>query len=187
MSNNRENNRFFNEAFNDYFDKLVRYILCYCKDIDLAKDIVQDTFVSFWQYIDKVDHCKSPLPLLIKIAKNKLLSNVEKEAVRNKYNNYIKKTELDLIHSCLTASIIDTIEENDIEELIDKSINEMKENIKETFILSRFNNKKNKEIAMEMGISIKTVEYRISKALSIIRKNLKNYIKIGIIIISLYQ
>lgn len=183
MNDNKEKNDFFNKAFNDYFDKIVRYLLCYCKDIDLAKDIAQDSFVSFWQHIDKVDYGKSPLPLLIKISKNKLLSNFEKKTVKEKYKNYIKKTELELMQSCLTSSIIDIIEENDIEKLVNKSINDMKENIKETFILSRFKNKKNKDIAKEMGISIKTVEYRISVALSIIKKNLRNYIKIAIIII----
>ena len=52
----------------------------------------------------------------------------------------------------------------------------MPENTKKIFTLSRLNDLTNKEIANELGISIKDVEYHISKALKYLRISLKDYL-----------
>lgn len=54
-------------------------------------------------------------------------------------------------------------------------MSEMAPKTKEFFQLSRYRCKKNDEIAGIMGVSVKTVEYRIMSALRILRKNLKDY------------
>jgi len=49
---------------------------------------------------------------------------------------------------------------------------------KTVFALSRFEQRKNKEIAEELGISVKAVEGHISKALKLFRNSLKDYLPI---------
>jgi RNA polymerase sigma-70 factor (ECF subfamily) len=66
-----------------------------------------------------------------------------------------------------------------VEELairIQSAIKELPEKYKEVFEMSRFGEKTNAEIAAKLGISIKTVEYRITKSLKILRIKLKDYI-----------
>jgi len=50
------------------------------------------------------------------------------------------------------------------------------------FELSRFQNKKYREIAEELNISIKTVEIHMGKALKILRKALGSYLPLAILI-----
>ena len=65
---------------------------------------------------------------------------------------------------------------NDLTEQIEKAINDLPENYKETFTLSRFGEQTNVQIAAMQGISVKTVEYRITQSLKILRVKLKDYL-----------
>lgn len=60
--------------------------------------------------------------------------------------------------------------------IISATLSTLSEQTRRAFILSRFENKSNKEIAEEMEISIKGVEYHISKALKVLRVTLKDYL-----------
>ena len=60
----------------------------------------------------------------------------------------------------------------------------MKEPVRSAFHLSRFCNMTNEEVAKELGISVKTVEYRISSALRILKKNLRDFIPVVVIMLS---
>jgi RNA polymerase sigma-70 factor (ECF subfamily) len=70
----------------------------------------------------------------------------------------------------------DFLETEELEKKIITSLQELPESCRKIFILSRFDNKKYREIADEMDISIKTVETQMSKALKILREKLSAYI-----------
>lgn len=59
---------------------------------------------------------------------------------------------------------------------IEKAIGELPETYREVFSISRFGNCSNKEIADQLNVSVKTVEYRITQALKILRIKLKDYL-----------
>ena len=65
---------------------------------------------------------------------------------------------------------------NELTENIQKAIENLPETYRETFAMSRFGEKTNVQIAEKLGISVKTVEYRISQALKILRLKLKDYL-----------
>ena len=65
---------------------------------------------------------------------------------------------------------------NELASNIKKAIDELPENYRSTFTMSRFDELTNSQIAIKQGISIKTVEYRISQALKILRIKLKDYL-----------
>lgn len=60
--------------------------------------------------------------------------------------------------------------------LLKAVLEELPPRCKEAFLLSKYNKLKYKEIAEEMGISVKTVELHISKALSVLRKNISLFL-----------
>ena len=70
----------------------------------------------------------------------------------------------------------DTYFVNELTENITKAIEELPENYRETFKLSRFGEQSNLQIAEALGVSIKTVEYRITQSLKILRVKLKDYL-----------
>ncbi|MPN35427.1 hypothetical protein SDC9_182925 [bioreactor metagenome] len=53
---------------------------------------------------------------------------------------------------------------------------ELSPQTRKIFVLSRYENYSNKEIAAELNISVKSIEYHITKALNLFRKNLKDYL-----------
>lgn len=65
---------------------------------------------------------------------------------------------------------------NELTESINKAIDELPETYRETFQLSRFGEQTNQQIAQSLNVSIKTVEYRISQSLKILRVKLKDYL-----------
>ena len=177
MSNTKESHdaEFFETAFNKYYERVVLYIYHYCKDWSAAENIAQDTYLTFWENIAKVDAGRIPLPYLLFVAKNKTLNYLNREIVGNKYKNHIKNQEQLLSSKALESSIVTSVFFKEIELLVHKSMEEMPPKTKEFFYMSRFKCMKNEEIAQIQGVSVKTVEYRIMSALRILRKNLKDF------------
>ena len=173
---------FFKETFNLYFERIVAYIYGYCRDSEVAKNIAQDTFITFWENIEKVNSEKTPLPYLLFIAKNKAINAIKRELVKGKFNDYTQKRDLELSYRAFGSETIDSITANEIESIVNKSVGQMKENVQQTFCLSRFKNLKNEEVAKELDVSVKTVEYRLASALRVLRRNLKDFIQIIILL-----
>lgn len=157
----------FEELFRSEFKGLTVFAMGYVKDVEVARDIVHDTFLGMWekrQSIDPSKHLKSYLTV----------------AVKNKCLNYLrdnKKFNKDIInleeHITLTYEPPDKVVETETMNRIDDAINSLPERCGEIFRLNRFGNKKYREIAAELGISIKTVEAQMSKALEHLRQKLK--------------
>ena len=72
---------------------------------------------------------------------------------------------------------------DDIESLVDEAINTLPEKTHEIFVLSRHNFQKHSEIAKKFKISEKSVEYHISRALVLLRKQLKDYLPLAPVIL----
>ncbi len=76
----------------------------------------------------------------------------------------------------------DYLEQSELELKVKESIDGLPDSCRQVFILSRFEEKKYKEIAEELGISIKTVEGQMSRALKILREKLGAYL-LGLLIL----
>lgn len=172
----QQKERFFKEAFELHFERVVAYIYGYCKDWEMARNIAQDAYVAFWENIDKVDSTKTALPYLFFISKNKTLNTIKRDIVKERYSSYTQKRDLEVSYRALESSTMDAVHVSEIEKLISKSVEQMNDKVRETFCLSRFRNLKNEDVAQELDISVKTVEYRMASALRILRKNLKDFI-----------
>lgn len=161
------------EAFkllvNTFSKKLFAYAISLTGNHSLAKDIVQEVFISTYEFRNKIDPNYSIQSFLYKTAYNKFI---------NKY--YEKKAEDKLKEKYLRTlnSLMDQTIQNENFELhvkrIEKSIDELPEKCKQIFKLSKKEGLTNIEIADYLQISIKTVEAQISIAFSKIRKDLLN-------------
>lgn len=86
------------------------------------------------------------------------------------------------IHNHIYEKIKDQFEDpdyyfiNELTEHINKAIKELPDTYRDTFALSRFGELTNTQIATKLGVSVKTVEYRISQALKILRVRLRDYL-----------
>jgi RNA polymerase sigma-70 factor (ECF subfamily) len=181
---NTDKEIFFKESFERYYEKIVSYVYSFYKDRETAKNIAQDCFIAFWENIDKVESSKTPLPYLFFVAKNKTLNQLKRDGVEGKFGDYYAWREFELRSKVLSNSTVDRVLEKEVERLIKKSMEQMKDSVRDTFHLSRFCNMTNEEVAKELGISVKTVEYRMSSALRILKKNLRDFIPVIVILLS---
>ena len=81
-----------------------------------------------------------------------------------------------------TAYESDALSVSELETKISSALDKLPERCKQVFMLNRFEDLKYKEVAEKLGISVKTVEVQMSKALKILREELKDYIYILILL-----
>ena len=89
-----------------------------------------------------------------------------------------RRVSADIFFMCLGALLVDLVihKQADIQEIIDDTLKHLGERTETIFRLSRFEGLTNREIAAELGISEKTVEYHMSKALKELRVSLEDYL-----------
>jgi RNA polymerase sigma-70 factor (ECF subfamily) len=162
----------FERIFRDYFLSLCSFATKYTRDQDEAKDIVHQVFTNLWEKRVNFHLDQSVRSYLY-------------TAVHNRCLNYIrdkkKFIQEDIPHTVESlSSYIDQSDFMEAEELRNEIYNalaELPEGSRNIFKMSRFEGKKYKEIAEELGISIKTVETQMSKALKHMKGKLIKYIQ----------
>jgi RNA polymerase sigma-70 factor (family 1) len=143
----------------------------YVKDFATCEEIVQEAFLGLWEKRESIDMSQ---PVKAYLA----------TSIRNKCLNWLrdnKKFNPDLLNFEESVSnhdivLTDKLVEAEIRKTINDAIHELPEKCREIFTLSRFRNLKYQEIAGQLGISVKTVETQMSKALQHMRLRLKEFI-----------
>ena len=106
---------------------------------------------------------------------------LEQEA-KNRFQ-YLEEWELQLKISTLEACNPERLLSDEIQKLVRKALLSMSQQTRDILIRSRYLSQSNKEIAAQLGISVKSVEYHITKALKILRVILKDYFPIWLLYI----
>lgn len=167
----------FEQLFRNEFKGLCFFALRYVREMETAKEIVQDTFISLWEKRGSIDMEKSVKSYLTTSIKNKCYNYLRNS---KKFNNDLLIDEVpDGEFSC---EINEPLIENELKARISSAIEELPVKCREVFLLSRYENLKYYEIAIKLGISVKTVETQMSKALQHMRLRLDDYITILFII-----
>jgi RNA polymerase sigma-70 factor (family 1) len=142
-------------------------------DSDLAKDIVQEVFIDLWNKRESAD---------IKILQPYLISAVRFKALRDLRKGRIKAHHLALMERIqFINQTEDAINVQELNQSLQLALSELAPRCKEVFELSRFENLTHKQIAGRLGITPKTVEVQIHKALTLLRKKLDKAVVIGIL------
>lgn len=160
----------FELLFHFYYPGLVMYSTQFTTDRMEAEEIVQDFFVRVWQKHHQVIPSDSLKNYLFSSVKNGSLNYLKHKKIEEKY---IRQMEVLSEHHLVYDPDLYVVSE--LQEKIKSTIELLPEKCREIFILSRIRGKNNEEIATELNISKRTVETQISKALKIMRIELKEY------------
>ena len=161
----------FSDIFKKDFVRLCYYANNFISDIDVCKDIVQDVFIKLWEFgID--DKSEDELyRILYRSVKNKSFDYLKNLKVRHNYRVDILKRFVE----CQDYSFSD-YEIRELSVRIEKELNKLPEQTHNIFELSRTAGKSYSDIAELLDISVKSVEFHISKALRALRIGLKDYL-----------
>jgi len=166
----------FEELFRSFFPGLVLFAQKYLPDQDTAKEIVHNVFINLWEKRENVDTSSSLKSYLFTSVYNRCLNHIRDQKKFDK-----DETHLQRLDSTEFADGTDRLEEQELEERIYDALQALPERCREVFTLSRFEGLKYSEIAEKLGISVKTVEAQMSKALRILREKLIDYLTIMIL------
>lgn len=168
-----DGNQAFEELFLEYYPKLTVFAKKYVGDLDTAKEIVQDFFVRFFEKYPQLNIQSSLKSYLYSSIKNSCLNYLNQQKLHASHADKIRVQNKDTV-----IDFNDSMEQTELEYKIWKEVSALPDQCKRIFNLSRNEGRKNKEIANQLGISVRTVETQISKALKILRTNLNQYLKI---------
>ncbi|RZK43264.1 MAG: RNA polymerase sigma-70 factor [Pedobacter sp.] len=168
--------RAFDIIYQRYWGVLYSHAIRMVKDQDLAKDIVQEVFLSFYQKSEMLELKVSLSAYLYSSVRNKILDEIAKNKVRDKYSSY---HEISVSSSeCYTDH---RVREKQLAKLIEREVALLPEKMRLVFELSRVSEKSYKEISAELGISDHTVKKQISNAIKILRFKLDATISVVVI------
>lgn len=168
----------FNEIYKKYYTKAYRFSRIYVRNDLVAEDIAAESLIKLWETMRK-ETVEKPLALLLTILKNKSLDYLKKQAgIEDAFEAMEKwqQRELSIRISTLEACNPDDIFSTEIQTLLTRTLEELPEQTRKVFMMSRFEQKSGKEIAETLGITVKGVDYHIAKALKALRISLKDYL-----------
>lgn len=142
------------------------------KDRDAIEDIVQDVFVKLWIRRSELEIQTGFKPYLCKAVILRGIDHIRKEKTASN-----ARTELKFVQASSHTDVEESLNEKEMKKAIDAGMDEMSENMRTIFHMSRFGGLKNREIAEQLNISIKTVESNMGKALKIMHTRLQPYLK----------
>lgn len=160
----------FDIVFRRWYEPLCHYA---CRladgDMDEAEDLVQQAFVKLWEQHARLEVSWSLKSYLYKTVHNACLNRLRSRNVRSKYLDF-NAQQLDTMH---------TLPDDTSPELLERfqrAMDSLPPQCRHIFELSRFETLKYREIADQLGISIKTVETQMGKALRVMRTQLADYL-----------
>ncbi len=148
--------------------------------MDDSEEIVQELFINLWRHHDRIDESQSLNSYLFISVKNRCMNLLESRTTKAKhakvlwYLYVVKSTETDNAFQQLVA--------NDLEKDLTNALEHLPNGCRRIFELSRLEGLKYQEIAQRLDISIKTVETQMSRALTRLRLELKEYITVLLIL-----
>jgi len=160
----------FERLYNAHWEKV--FAVCYhnIHDLELAQEMSQDIFKSIWERRKTLVVKKSFEHYLVRAAKLKVAEHFRNQAIRKKHITIISNNCCHSTH-CTEEDVGFSMLVEELELLVDR----LPCQCRNVFHLSREKGMTNKEIAEELQVSERAVEYHISKALDFLKKNLPDY------------
>ena len=161
----------FEQMFKTHFKRLHAYAFTILRDEIQAEEMVQQVFFKLWERNENLSLIGSVSSYLYRAVHNESLNYIKHQKVRSNHQlnvAYSMKNEVEHPAKKIMAG--------ELEKKIHSALNELPEQCRTIFQMSRFDEMKYREIADKLGISIKTVESQMSKALRLLRVKLVDFL-----------
>ena len=166
----------FEQVFKSNFKSLHAYAYTIIKDDIMAEELVQNVFCRLWEKKAKVEIQTSLAAYLYRSVYHESLNYLKHLKVRAAYNSYAQaqmKTNSDNAEKKILLG--------DLEKRLNHAMSELPEQCRTIFQMSRFEELKYQEIADRLGLSIKTIENQMGKALKLLRLKLVDFLPVAIL------
>lgn len=160
----------FEHLFKSHFKALHAYAFTILKEEMMAEEIVQNVFCRLWEKREQIEINQSAKAYLYRSVYNESLNYLKHQKVKVTYQKHAARNEDMETHSAAKT------EYKELQFHLANALNELPEQCRTIFQMSRFEELKYREIASELGLSVKTVENQMGKALKILRTKLVDFL-----------
>jgi RNA polymerase sigma-70 factor (ECF subfamily) len=161
----------FEALFKGLYADLYRYAMNLLNDDMQADEVVQETFLKLWEQRLQLTIETSVQAYLYRAVHNRIMNLFNHEQVKDRYKQTVQQAHRDAAHTP-----IQYLQASELAQKIEMALKKVPEKCSLVFQLSRQEELSYKDIASKLGLSVKTVENQISKALKILRAELSDYL-----------
>ena len=169
----------FEQVFKTHYKNLHAYAFTILKDEDEAEEMVQQVFFKLWERSEYLSFSGSIAAYLYRAVHNESLNFIKHQKVKAGHQLHVAYSMKNKSEQAQSKMI-----RKELESKFREALNELPEQCRTVFQLSRFEDMKYKEIADKLDISVKTVENHMGKALKILRTKLVDFLPLLLILLS---
>ena len=161
-----------------YKGRFISFANSYVQEFSVAEDFTMEAFMDYWEMREMLQPDSNVPAYILTLIKHKCLNHLKRKQLQEDVSQRLRTVaewELNLQISSLVVCEPTELFTTEIKEIVNRTLQQLPEQTRRIFLLSRFENKTRKEIADELNMTSKGVEYHISKALAALRVNLKDY------------
>lgn len=161
----------FDTLFLRYYPVLCAYASQFV-GVEDGQEVVQDMMVWLWENRKMILFENTPKNYLYRAVRNRCLTLINR--------NELKQRIVSSMHEKIQSQYEDPdfYIVNELSERIETAIASLPDSYRQAFEMNRFQDMTYQEIARQLGISSKTVDYRIQQALKLLRIQLKDYLSL---------
>ncbi|AHM58383.1 ECF subfamily RNA polymerase sigma-24 factor [Flammeovirgaceae bacterium 311] len=155
----------FNLLFHLYERRLYAFSYKFLHSREDAEEVVQEVFFKVWKNKRLLNEELSFKAYLFTIAKNHIYNLMSKRVSDTCCKKYFADTTSNQVHTTE-----DALNFNEANTIIQEKVNSLSAQRKKVFVMSRFDGISNRDIAVQLGISLSTVENHLNKALKALKQ-----------------
>ena len=170
------NEHAYRYVFDAHYDVLCVIATRYLHDDFLAESVVGDVIFHLWETRENIDIQTSLRQYLVRSVRNRCLDYLKSRRVRHEQTISTLSDDGRLLEKPASHDHpLGYLLEKELEQTINDAIERLPVDCRRVFKMSRFDGKKNAEIAQELGISVNTVKYHMKQALRLLQQQLGKY------------
>lgn len=161
----------FEALFKAHYSSLCAYANGFLKDTDASEEVVQEVMFRIWTGRETLAIESSVKSYLFRAVRNGCMNVIKHLNIRDEYKTYREREEPGIQRSQEDEMIV-----SELEQRIRGAIDHLPVERRKVFIMSRYDGLSYSQIAEKLGISVKTVENQMGKALKSLREELSDYL-----------
>jgi RNA polymerase sigma-70 factor (ECF subfamily) len=173
----------FEQVFKSHFKSLHAYACTIMRDSVPAEEIVQNIFVKLWEKKEDLTIRENVSGYLYRAVHNESFNYLRHRKVRLAYQSHAMRQHKQSEQQRPAEKVV----MSELEKKLETALRELPEQCRTIFQLSRFDDLRYREIADKLGLSVKTVENQMGKALKLLRLKLIDFLVSVILFITLYN
>lgn len=166
----------FDALFCAYRDDLGAFVQSIVRSREVAEEVIQDLFLRLWEHRDLWEFDGVLRAYLFTAARNRAISYLRRERVQSRLLERVAREQgMRPVLSSPEPSAEAVAQAHDLEAVIARTVESLPPRCQEVFRLSRQHHLSHAEVGKVMGISVKTVEVQLRRALIALRAALADY------------